>query len=69
MSEVITMRSLTVFVAFCIAMIILYCIVSIAFQYVTGAPLPDSLTMGVFGFFGTELCASCVIKVFKIKRE
>lgn len=63
------MKTLTKFVVFCIAVIILYIITAIMFQYTTGNPLPDSLTMGIFGFFGTELCVSGVLKVFKIKKE
>lgn len=62
------MKTLTKFVIFCIAVIIIYMVTAIIFQYVTHESLPDSLTAGVFGFFGTELCVSGVIKVFKIKR-
>ena len=62
-------RSLSLFVAFCIAMIIIFTVAAIAFQAVTGQTLPDSLIMGVFGFFGTELAATCVIKVFKLREE
>ena len=60
------MKTLTKFVIFCIATIIIYVITAIAFQALTHEQLPDSITMGMFTFFGTELCVSAAIKVFKI---
>ena len=63
------MRSLTAFVIGCIAFVVLYVIVAIVVQVITGIPLSDSLTMGVFGLFGTELAVSGFIKIFKIKHE
>ena len=62
------MKTLTKFVIFCIAIIKVYVVTAIIFQYVTHEPLPDSITAGMFGFFGTELCVSGVLKIFKIKR-
>ena len=63
------MKTLTKFVVFCIAMIIIYVITAIVFQFTTELCLPDSLTVGVFGFFGTELCASAFIKWMKIRHN
>lgn len=63
------MKKLTAFVVFCIAMIVLYVITDIAVQIITGNALDSALTVGMFGFFGTELAASCVLKVFRIRKE
>lgn len=63
------MKTLTIFVVFCIATILVYTVTAIVFQGMTGQTLPDSLTMGVYGFFGTELCVAGVLKIFKIKKE
>ena len=63
------MKSLTIAVCACICFVILYTITAIVIQCVTGMPLSDSLTMGVFGLFGTELAVTGFIKVFKIKKE
>jgi len=62
------MKSLTAFVIGCILFVVLYVITAIVVQCVTGMPLADSLTMGVFGLFGTELAVSGFIKIFKIKK-
>lgn len=62
-------KKLTAFVIFCIAMIILYVITAIVVQVVKGYALDTALTVGMFGFFGTELAASCVLKVFRIRKE
>jgi hypothetical protein len=43
-------------------------ITAIAVQIHTGQQLSDSLTMGVFALFGTELAVSGFIKIFKIKK-
>lgn len=63
------MKTLTIFVVFCIATILVYTVTAIVFQGMTGQMLPDSLTTGVYGFFGTELCVAGVLKIFKIKKE
>ncbi len=62
------MKSLTAFVISCILFVILYVITAIVVQIYTGEQLSDSLTMGVFGLFGTELAVSGFIKIFKIKK-
>jgi len=62
-------KTLTAFVIFCIVMIITYTATAIVFQWITGQMLPDSLTTGIYGFFGTELCVAGVLKIFKIRKE
>lgn len=62
------MKTLTAFVIGCIALVIIYVITAIAVQVYTGQQLSDSLTMGVFALFGTELAVSGFIKIFKIKK-
>ena len=62
------MKTLTKFVIFCIATIIIYIVTAIVIQVTIHEQLPDALTAGVFGFFGTELCVSGILKVFKIRR-
>lgn len=62
------MKSLTAFVVGCLLFVILYVITAIIVQCYTGIQLSDSLTVGVFGLFGTELAVSGFIKIFKIKK-
>ena len=61
------MKSLTLFVIACLTLVILYVITAIIVQVYTGKQLSDSLTMGTFALFGTELAVSGSIKIFKIK--
>ena len=63
------MKSLTKAVIACIAFVVLYVVTSIVVQITTGMQLSDSLTVGVFGLFGTELAVTGFIKIFKIKKE
>lgn len=60
------MRSLTAFVIGCIVIILIYVIVAIILQ-AHGIELNPSLTVGMFGFFGTELAASAFIRISKNK--
>ncbi len=62
-------KSLTIAVLSCIILVILYTITAIIIQCKTGMPLDSSLTVGVYGLFGTELAVSGFIKIFKIKEE
>ena len=62
-------KALTVAVISCISLVILYTITAIVIQYKTGIALDSSLTVGVFGLFGTELAVSGFIKIFKLKEE
>ena len=61
-------KSLTIAVLVCIILVILYTITAIVIQCKTGISLDSSLTVGVFGLFGTELAVSGFIKIFKIKK-
>ena len=63
------MKSLTAFVIGCLMFVVLYVITAIVVQIITGISLSDSLTMGVFALFGTELAVSGFIKIFKIRKE
>ncbi len=62
------MKSLTAFVVACILIVIMYVIIAIAVQVITGMQLPDSLNVGMFGLFGSELAVSGFIKIFKIRK-
>lgn len=60
------MKSLTAFVVGCIVIILVYVITAIVLQ-TQGVSLDTSLTVGMFGFFGTELAASAFIRISKNK--
>ena len=62
------MRSLTAFVIGCIVIILIYVITAIILQ-TQGIDLNPALTVGMFGFFGTELAASAFIRISKNKSE
>jgi hypothetical protein len=62
------MKALTIAVISCIAFVVLYTVVAILIQIFTNKILDPSLTVGVFGLFGTELAVSGFIKIFKIKK-
>ena len=62
------MKSLTIFVAACLTFVVAYIIAAIVIQVTTGTQLSDSLTVGVFGLFGTELAVTGFIKINKIKK-
>lgn len=64
-----SMKSLTKAVIACVAFVVLYTIVAIVIQCTTEKVLDSSLTMGVYGLFGTELAVSGFIKIFKIRKE
>lgn len=64
-----TMKSLSIAVIVCVAFVVLYTIVAIVIQCTTEKALDPSLTMGVYGLFGTELAVSGFIKIFKIRKE
>lgn len=64
-----SIKTLTKFLIFSIAAIVVYSVVAIIFQAITGNELSPTLTTCVFGFFGTEIAAVSFIKVFKLKGE
>lgn len=63
------MSDLDKYLIFCFAVILLYTIVGIIFQWVTGIELSTSLTVGVYGFFGGEITLLAMIKRLKLKKE
>lgn len=62
-------RYLKRIVLFSIGFIVCFTIISMIFNYKIGIELNPTLTTCVYAFFGTELCASSVIKVVEIMRE
>lgn len=62
-------RDLTRFIIFSFAMTIIYTIIAIAFQMITGEALSDTLTTCFFAVYGGEVLSCALIKVFKIKKE
>ena len=59
-------RSLTRYVVFSIACLVLYTSVAMWFLWLE-KPLDDALTTGVYGFFGGEIVICALIKLFKLK--
>lgn len=57
------------YLIFSFAVIILYTVTAIIFQWVTGIELSTSLTVGVYGFFGGEITLLAMIKRLKLKKE
>lgn len=56
-------------VIFCIAFIVLYIIVAVAFNFLLQIELSPTLTTCVFGFFGTELGACAFVRIMQGKYE
>jgi hypothetical protein len=62
------LSALDKYLIFCFTVIILYTIVGVVFQWVTGIELSTSLTVGVYGFFGGEITLLAMIKRLKLKK-
>ena len=62
------MPSLTRFIVFSFAVIILYTVTEFISSTVTGIH-HDTLTTCLYGCFGGEVLACAIIKVFKLKEE
>lgn len=62
-------RALTKFILFSFTMTIIYTIIAIVFQAVTGNPISDTLTTCYFAVYGGEVLSCALIKVFKLKEE
>lgn len=62
-------RDLTKFIIFSFAMTIIYTVIAIVFQAVTGETLSDTLTTCYFSLWGGEVLSCALIKVFKLKKE
>lgn len=56
------------YLIFSFTVILLYTIVGIVFQWITGIELSTSLTVGVYGFFGGEITLLAMIKRLKLKK-
>ena len=67
MTEDGKIRSLTKYVVFSIAMLLLYTLISILYQIFYGQELSNTLTTCFFSAFGGEILLAAFIKIFKIK--
>lgn len=63
-----TIKDLTKYVIFSIAVIIIYTITEFIVSTLTGIS-HDTLTTCVYGFFGGEIVLCAMIKIFKLKKE
>lgn len=61
-----TMHTLTVYVTFSIAVVIVYSIAEFLLSLITGVA-HDTLTGCVYAFFGGEVVTCGLIKIFKLK--
>ena len=61
-----TTKSLTKYVVFSIATLVIYTVICLVFLWFD-KPLDSDLTTGVFGFFGGEIVVCGLIKLFKLK--
>lgn len=61
-----TTRSLTRYVVFSITCLILYTSIALYFTWLE-KPIDETLTQGIFGFFGGEVVLCCLIKLLKLK--
>ena len=60
--------SLTKYVAFSIAVLIVYAVTELVLSTVTGIS-HDTLTTAIYTCFGGEILSCAIIKVFKLKEE
>ena len=63
-----SMKSLSKYVIFSIAFILVYSIAEFAVSIITNVS-HDVLTGCVYAFFGTEIASCGLIKIFKLKKE
>ena len=63
-----TLKDLTKFVIFSIAVVIIYTIAEFVVSTITGIS-HDILTGCVYGFFAGEIVLCGLIKIFKLRRE
>lgn len=62
------MKSLTKYVAFSIAVLIIYCIAEMVVSTMSGVSHPDLTTM-IGSTFGGEILCCCLVKIFKLREE
>lgn len=60
------LRSLTLYVVFSIAVVLIYSAVEFALSTITGVS-HDTLTSCIYAFFGGEVVTCGLIKIFKLK--
>lgn len=61
-----TIKDLTKYVIFSIAIVLIYTIVEFIVSTVAGIS-HDTLTLAVYGFFGGEIVLTALIKIFKLR--
>ena len=61
--------SLTKFVVFSLAMIIIYTVTAIIYQWLSGQELSTTLTTCYFACFAGEVLSASLIKIFKLKGD
>lgn len=57
------------YVIFSLSAIIIFTIVAIVYQFITGNSLSDALIVAFYGVFGGELLMLCLIKRLKLKEK
>lgn len=62
------LNDLDKYVIFSICVLLIYSICEFIFSTLTGIS-HDTLTTAVYGAFGGEILACCLIKIFKLKRS
>lgn len=60
------LHSLTKYVAFSIAIVLVYTVAEFIISTLTGVS-HDTLTVALYGFFGGEITIAGLIKIFKLK--
>ncbi len=68
MNSIKQIPSLTKYVIFSIALLLIYMVVEFSFSVITGTS-HDTLTTCVFACFGGEILSCALIKIFKLKGD
>lgn len=63
-----TIKDLTKYVVFSIAIVLIYTIAEFITSIITGVH-HEVLSGCVYGFFGGEITLCCIMKIFKIRRN
>lgn len=59
--------TLTKFIVFSLAMTIIYTVIAILFQAITGSELSSQLTICYFAVYGGEILSCALVKIYKLK--
>ncbi|WP_130837177.1 hypothetical protein [Lachnoclostridium sp. Marseille-P6806] len=62
-------HAMDIYVIFCLTVLLAYTVAALVIFCQTGGAETATLTTCVFGSFGGEILACCLIKIFKLKRE